>query len=78
MIYYPHMTSGESVTKEVGEKLKRAREVAGLTQEDVAKAAKISANYYAKIERGEINTTLKKLYKIIKALNIEASDIFPD
>jgi transcriptional regulator with XRE-family HTH domain len=72
------MASDTSVTREVGEKLKKAREDAGLTQDDVAKAAKISANYYAKIERGEINTTLKKLYKITKALNIKASDIFPD
>ncbi|HUQ85769.1 MAG TPA: helix-turn-helix transcriptional regulator [Candidatus Limnocylindrales bacterium] len=65
------------IQKELGKKLKTAREKSGLTQEEVAKIAKISSNYYAKIERGEINTTLEKLYKIIKALKIDASEIFP-
>ncbi len=65
------------IREELGIKLRTAREKANLTQEEVAKKAGISSNYFAKIERGEINTTIEKLYKIIKALNAEASDIFP-
>ena len=67
----------EKAQKELGEKLRIARESAGLTQEQVVKGTGMKSNYYAKIERGEINTTFEKLYKIIKALKIEASDIFP-
>ena len=37
----------------------------------------LTSNYYAKIERGEINITLDTLYKILKALKIEASEIVP-
>lgn len=79
MLYYPYMATKqtEKITKELGDKLKKAREQANLTQEEVSKEAGISANYYAKIERGEINTTLVKLHKIIKALKIEVSEIFP-
>jgi transcriptional regulator with XRE-family HTH domain len=79
MIYYPHMASRQkpTITKELGSKLKEIREKANLTQEEVAKEAGMSSNYYAKIERGEINTTLEKLYKIIKALKTQASEIFP-
>ena len=65
------------IRKKLGEKLKKARENAKFTQEEVAKKAGMNANYFAKIERGEINATFETLYKIIKALNIEASDIFP-
>jgi len=65
--------------KELSSKLKIAREKLGLTQEEVAKLADIKGkgNYYAKIERGEINLTMKNLNKLIKALKIDASEIFP-
>lgn len=68
----------DSKRTELGNKLRLAREKANLTQEELAKKAGISSNYFAKIERGEVNTTFEKLYKIIKALKIKASDIFPN
>lgn len=58
-------------------KIKKIREQKGLTQEEVAKKAGISANYYAKIERGIINTSIEKANKIAKALGVKVSDIFP-
>lgn len=67
----------EKIRQELGEKIKIAREKANLTQEELANKAGMSSNYFAKIERGEINTTILKFYKIKKALNVEASDIFP-
>ena len=81
MLYYPHMATkqSENNNKELSSKLKTAREKLGLTQEEVAKLAEIKGkgNYYAKIERGEINLTMKNLRKIIKALKIDASEILP-
>ena len=69
----------KNITKELSDRLKTAREKLGLTQEEVAKLADIKGkgNYYAKIERGEINLTVKNLNKIIKALKLDASEIFP-
>ena len=58
-------------------RIKEIREQKGLTQEDVAKKAGISPNYYAKIERGTINTSIEKANKISKALGVKVSDIFP-
>ena len=79
VLYYPYMTSSqdESVTKKLSATLKKAREKLDFTQEEVAKKTGISSNYYAKIERGEINITIKKISKIIKVLKIDASEIFP-
>lgn len=71
------ISTQDEIVKALGENIKAAREKVQLTQEEVAKKAGISSNYFAKIERGEINTTVEKLYKIIKALNVDASDIFP-
>lgn len=72
-------TKGKLVTKALSIKLKEAREKLGLTQEEVAKLAEIKGkgNYYAKIERGEINLTIKNMSKLIKVLKIDASEIFP-
>lgn len=66
-----------SVNSNIGNKLKRARMEQGLTQEELAERAGIRANYYAKIERGEINTTIDTLQKIASALNVKSSDILP-
>jgi transcriptional regulator with XRE-family HTH domain len=64
-----------SPRKQLAENLKRMRKEKGWKQTDVAEKAAISANYYAKIERGTINTTIDKLEKIAKALGIEPSDL---
>ncbi len=70
-------TEDKKFTEEFGEKLKVAREKAGLSQAEVAKGAKMHKNYYAKIERGEVNTSYMKIYKIAKFLKVKSEDIFP-
>jgi len=81
VIYYPYMTTKQTakIPTGISDKLKAAREKLGLTQEEVAKLAEIKGkgNYYAKIERGEINLTVKNLDKLIKVLKIDASEMFP-
>ena len=37
----------------------------------------MNTNYYACIERGEVNPSLDKLYAIIKALGVKSSAILP-
>jgi transcriptional regulator with XRE-family HTH domain len=69
------MGNDEKVLKNLGNRLKKAREAAKMTQSDVAKAADINVNYYAQIERGEINTSYEKLQSIAKALNLKSIDI---
>ena len=63
--------------KVFGKKLRKARKNIGLTQSEVAKQAKISVNYYACIERGEVNPSLEKIKNIVKALGLKSSDILP-
>ncbi len=68
-------TLGEKIRKELGEKLSKAREKAGLTQAEVAYQAEVHVNYYARIERGEENPSFKKLHRILKALGLKSIDI---
>ena len=65
----------EKVLIGLGKKLKDAREKAGLTQLELAKKAKVNANYYAVVERGEKNISYERLERILKVLNIKSLDI---
>ena len=61
----------------IGKKIKEAREALNLTQNDLAAKAGVNVNYFAMIERGEVNFSFDKLLRIIKALKIKSSQILP-
>ena len=65
----------EIIQKDLGEKIRRAREKAGLTQLEVAAKAEMDVNYYARIERGLGNPSYEKLYSIMTALNMDSLEI---
>lgn len=58
----------DKITKDLSNKLKDAREKSGLTQAEVAEKSGMDVTYYARIERGEINTSYDKLRKIAEVL----------
>lgn len=53
--------------------IRRRRLQQKLTQEQAAELADLSANYFARIERGEINLIFEKVVRIAYALNITPS-----
>lgn len=63
--------------KKLGENIKRARERAGKTQEELAEQAEIHFSYLSRIERGVVNPTVEVLENIAKALKVKSSDILP-
>ena len=67
----------EKIRVSIGLKIKALREAKKLTQAELADLAGIKVNYFAMIERGEVNFTFDKIYRIIKALKIKASQILP-
>jgi transcriptional regulator with XRE-family HTH domain len=62
--------------KELGEKFKSARESIKLTQQQVADAADVHVNFYARVERGEENPSFEKLQSIMRVLKIKSLDLF--
>jgi len=65
----------EAKLKELGSRLRKAREAARLTQADIADKAGVNASYYAEIERGEVNPSVDKLYSVLKALRVKSFNI---
>lgn len=61
--------------KKLGEKLKKARIKAKLTQAEVADKAGLSVNYYAVVERGEENISSENILKLETVLKIKILNI---
>lgn len=59
----------------IGKNLKKLRKEKQLTQVELAEIAKISSNYYARIERDEENPSLEVLKDIAKALKVKSFEI---
>jgi transcriptional regulator with XRE-family HTH domain len=78
----PHLSNKEisynqtmDVQNKIGKRLREVREERGMTQADVAKAAGLHPNFYARLERDEENVSIENFEKILKALKAKSSDI---
>ena len=60
----------------IGERIKRARVAAGLSQREAAKRADLSAMAISKFERGEATPTSKTLIRLARALNTPTEFFF--
>ncbi|KDM52465.1 MULTISPECIES: helix-turn-helix domain-containing protein [Acinetobacter] len=58
-------------------KVRAQRKLKKLTQEKLALLCNIDRSYMGRIERGEVNITLEKIYEIAQALEIDILDLMP-
>lgn len=65
------------VLEKFGEKMQKTRKEKGVTQEELAAKLSMHRTYIGLIERGERNPTIRTLYKIAKALDVESSKLLP-
>ena len=56
--------------------VRRLRQDAGLSQQELAKAAEIRQALVSEIERGEANPTLESLVKLAQALKVDLARLF--
>lgn len=64
-----------TVSKKIGQNLRKIRESKGITQEQLALSAGLNRAYIGYIERGERNPSTNTLVKIAKALKISPKDL---
>ena len=62
---------------EFGAQVRAARKSKNISQDQFALLAGIDRSYMGRIERGEINVTLEKVYQIAKALDCEVEALLP-
>jgi transcriptional regulator with XRE-family HTH domain len=66
------------VSKKVGDRIRKYRQLAGLNQEYVAEEIGMSGGNFGKIERGEIDINTDYLYKLSKLFKIPVSEFFEE
>lgn len=62
--------------KQFGKRLQAIRKRQNISQEELGFRAELHRTYIGMIERGEKNISLKNIYKIAKALDIDIKDFF--
>jgi transcriptional regulator with XRE-family HTH domain len=62
---------------QLGKNIKRIRRNKNLTQEKLAEMVKVTPKYIQYIESGKRSPSLKSLYKIAKALDVQVKDLMP-
>lgn len=61
----------------VGQLIRNARLKKEISQEKLALICDIDRSYLGRIERGEVNITIEKLYELATALDMDAKDLLP-
>lgn len=59
----------------MGERIREARLVIGLSQEDLGDASGLHRTYIGHLERGEVNPSLLNILKVAAGLGVDAADL---
>jgi len=59
----------------IGDKIRKTRELQGISQQDLAARCNFEKSNLSRIEAGRTNLTLKTLYKISKELQTTIKDL---
>lgn len=61
----------------IGQLIRKQRTEHKITQESLALQCGIDRSYMGRIERGEVNLTVEKLYEIASVLGISVKELLP-
>ncbi len=67
----------KELAKDIGKLIRKNREIEKISQEHLALLTGIYRSYLGRIERGEVNLTVLKLYIIAKSIDINPKDLLP-
>jgi len=66
-----------NLAKKLGKKIRQARKAKGLSQDAFALICQVDRSYMGRIERGEVNLTVQKLYQIAESLGCDPVQLLP-
>lgn len=65
------------LTISFGELVRKHRKQKNISQERLALLCNIDRSYMGRIERGEVNLTLEKIYELANALDVSVFELLP-
>ena len=60
---------------QIVENIKKFRELKNLTRDEIASKLEMSLSGYSKLERGDVELTISKLYRLAEVLEVDVSQI---
>lgn len=69
--------TGDPLPRAFGDQVRRLREQAGISQEDLAHEIGMSRRYMSGVERGEANPTLDQILRIAVGLGVDVAELMP-
>ena len=60
-----------------GQRVRSIRVAKNISQEKLALSCNLDRSYMGRIERGEVNPTLERIYEIAQALDVTPGDLLP-
>lgn len=67
----------QQLAKALGKNIRAQRKAVALSQDALALSCKVDRSYMGRIERGEVNITVEKLYRIAAALGCTPDALLP-
>ena len=64
-----------SFAQQLGKRIRRARQMRGMTQSELADAAGVGANYVPRIERGEMVPSVEAAWRVARALGVSLDEL---
>ena len=77
-ILYLWMFRMQPIQTLIGMNIKLARTKRTVSQAELANTLGIEASYLSRIERGNVPVSCERIYQIIKILNCDLEEIFPE
>ncbi|HFE9908098.1 helix-turn-helix transcriptional regulator [Acinetobacter baumannii] len=68
----------QDLSIKVGQLIRKKRKEKEISQEKLALLCNIDRSYLGRIERGEVNITILKLYEISNILDADPKELLPD
>ncbi|WP_336166152.1 helix-turn-helix domain-containing protein [Acinetobacter sp. 161(2023)] len=68
----------QDLSIKIGQLIRQKRKEKQISQEKLALLCNIDRSYLGRIERGEVNITILKLYEISEVLDTNAKELLPD
>jgi transcriptional regulator with XRE-family HTH domain len=70
------MSEQSKMKANLGEAIRRERFALGLSQDELAKRARLDRSYVSDLERGTRNPSVESILKIADALSVTAAELF--
>lgn len=71
VLFFEQLIQMTELAIALGQNIRKARKEKGLSQEKLALICGLDRSYLGRIERGEVNITVLKLYEISKVLEVD-------